>query len=78
MSFTLTEDQLRNLFESANFPIFNDEMVFFGLRGCTPVDEGGTPFAGVVALHSVARAPWAAGHRGAARSRLWVSTRHSP
>ncbi len=44
--FTLTEDHLRSLFTLANFAIPDDPMIFFGLRGCMPLDETGTDFKG--------------------------------
>lgn len=44
--FTLTEDHLRSLFALANFELPDDPMIFFGLRGCLPLDEAGTDFAG--------------------------------
>ena len=45
MPFKLTEAHLHSLFQAANFDISN-EMNFVGLRGCVPVEQGGTGFAG--------------------------------
>lgn len=44
-AFKLTEAHLHSLFQAANFDISN-EMNFVGLRGCVPVEQGGTGFAG--------------------------------
>jgi len=35
--FELTEDHLRGMFQLANFDLPDDEIVFFGLRGCSPI-----------------------------------------
>ncbi|UWQ74404.1 peptidoglycan-binding protein [Leisingera sp. M658] len=39
--FELTEDHIRGMFHLANFEVPTDEMVFFGLRGCSPVAQQG-------------------------------------
>ena len=44
MPFTLTEAHLRTLFEAANFDIPPNQMIFIGLRGCVPLELGGTEF----------------------------------
>lgn len=46
MPFDLTESNLADLFAAANFVLPEGEMVFFGIRGCTPLEDGGTGFAG--------------------------------
>jgi peptidoglycan hydrolase-like protein with peptidoglycan-binding domain len=43
--FTVTEDHLKLLWSKCNFPIPDAGMIFFGLRGCIPVNYSGTPFA---------------------------------
>lgn len=44
--FTLTEHVLIRAWKKCQFPIPNDdEMIFFGLRGCLPLDLEGTGFA---------------------------------
>ncbi|MBL8908169.1 MAG: peptidoglycan-binding protein [Rhizobiales bacterium] len=45
MPFTLTEDHLAALFELANLDTPDNQLIFFGLRGCVPLDDSGTPFA---------------------------------
>ncbi|WP_372574964.1 peptidoglycan-binding domain-containing protein [Ruegeria jejuensis] len=39
--FELTEEQLNGMFHLANFEVPSDELVFFGLRGCSPVAAQG-------------------------------------
>ncbi|MDW3221403.1 MAG: hypothetical protein R8G34_00710 [Paracoccaceae bacterium] len=41
MTFTFTEKHIRRMFELANFEVPEDEMVFFGLRGSSPVTNEG-------------------------------------
>jgi hypothetical protein len=45
MAFEFSEDHLNIMFSLANIQIPSGEMVFFGLRGCSPVDDSGTGFA---------------------------------
>lgn len=44
MVFTLTSKNLEELFELANFKAPDDQMVFLGLRGVSPLDVSGTGF----------------------------------
>jgi hypothetical protein len=44
MSFILTEQHLRRLCQINCFPVEDDGMYFFGLRGCLPLDTDGTGF----------------------------------
>ena len=43
--FLLTEEQLWTLWELNAFPVPKDRWVFFGLRGCLPVNDGDHRFA---------------------------------
>ena len=43
--FTLSDAVLNRLFEVNRFTVPRDEMVFFGLRGCLPIDSGVDDFA---------------------------------
>lgn len=45
MAYTLKEQHLRRLCEINNFDVPTDRMVFFGLRGCLPVDTFDNAFA---------------------------------
>lgn len=45
MPYKLTAAHLEALFHLANFPIPEDDVVFVGLRGSSPVDVSGTDFA---------------------------------
>ncbi|WP_298854884.1 peptidoglycan-binding domain-containing protein [uncultured Ruegeria sp.] len=49
MMFAFTEDHLEAMFSLANFEIPTNEMIFFGLRGVSPVDPDG----GFAASHMV-------------------------
>jgi hypothetical protein len=49
MVFAFTEDHLEAMFELANFEVPTGEMIFFGLRGVSPVDPDG----GFAASHMV-------------------------
>ncbi|HEY6871629.1 MAG TPA: peptidoglycan-binding domain-containing protein [Geobacteraceae bacterium] len=44
MSFQLTEQHMRRLCQINCFPVADDGMCFFGLRGCLPSDTDGTGF----------------------------------
>ena len=37
--FTLKEEYLATLCQLNHFPIPDDEMIFFGLRGCLPIND---------------------------------------
>lgn len=52
--FTLNEDTLRALWKKCNFPVPDDKMILFGLRGCLPVDVEDNDFASEqsLAIHS--------------------------
>jgi hypothetical protein len=52
--FTLKEEHLRRLCQINAFPVPEDEMVFFGLRGCLPVDEERRDFRAKHKVHVVA------------------------
>ena len=52
--FTLTETHLWELWKLNNFPVPRDWWVFFGLRGCVPVNDAAPAFA---ASHAVRVAP---------------------
>jgi hypothetical protein len=43
--FTLTEEHLWRLWDLNHFPVPKDRWVFFGLRGCLPVDDTAPTFA---------------------------------
>ena len=43
--FTLTEEDLLKLWEINQFALPKDRWIFFGLRGCLPVDDGNHGFA---------------------------------
>lgn len=44
MVFTLNENHLRRLCQINSFPVPDDGIVFFGLRGCLPVEEDNHEF----------------------------------
>lgn len=44
--FTITEAHMEMLWKKCSFTVPDDGMIFFGLRGCLPVDYGGTDFLG--------------------------------
>jgi hypothetical protein len=43
--FTLTEEHVLKLWELNQFPVPKDRWVFFGLRGCLPVNDNDQVFA---------------------------------
>jgi peptidoglycan hydrolase-like protein with peptidoglycan-binding domain len=45
MAFEFAEEHLALMFSLANLDVPSGEMIFFGLRGCSPVDDSGTGFA---------------------------------
>lgn len=45
MAYTLTEQHLRRLCKINNFDVPMNKMLFFGLRGCLPVDTSDPDFA---------------------------------
>ena len=44
MTIKLNESHLRRLCQINSFPVPNDGIVFFGLRGCQSVDEDNNEF----------------------------------
>jgi hypothetical protein len=44
MRFTLSDDVLRDMFAISSFPVPEAELVFVALRGCQPLQFGGSPF----------------------------------
>ena len=48
--FTIKSEHLYKLFEINNFPVSEHELVFFGLRGCLPVNEDDNTFQQAVTL----------------------------
>lgn len=45
MAYTLTEQHLRRLCTINNFDVPTDRMIFFGIRGCLPVNTSDSEFA---------------------------------
>ena len=42
--FTITTDNLKQLWKQNNFLLPDDKMIFFALRGCLPVDDANYEF----------------------------------